>query len=329
MGRRISRGDQDSDFNVETTSLSLMDTIAINDQWDVFAGIRMDNFDYSNEANVWTNTGSGWVRNQAKFEYDDTLWNGHLGAVYKISPHANVYLTYSTSSNINGGESDVGGSCGYGGLCGDSQQVKDSDPETTENIELGSKWNLMEGKLLLTAAIFQITKKDVMESVGSSYESLGTLNTGKNRVKGFEIGLTGNITDKLSTQFALTMMDSEILEAFNPENEGERLSNFADDSAFVQLRYQLTDKLALGGTATYSSELYSGQPDTAAGDTYKVPSYTVFDLFASIEFTPKLNARLNVGNVVDKAYYLAAYRSGAFTYKGDARNLQLTVAYEF
>ncbi len=321
MGRSITKGDSDSDYNVETTSLSVMDTITINDHWDLFAGVRMDRFDYDNKV---TRNGT-----TTDYSYDDTLWNGHVGAVYKINSDANVYLTYSTSSNINGGESDVGGSCGYGGLCGDPEQVTKSDPETTENIELGTKWNLMDDKLLFTAAIFQITKDDVMESVGSSYETLGTLNTGKNRVKGFEIGLSGNVTDKLSTQFGLTMMDAEVLNAFDPNDEGETLSNFADNSAFLQLRYQLTDKFAFGGTATYSSELYSGQPDDAASDSYKVPSYTAFDLFANYEFSPKLNARLNIGNVTDKEYYLASYRSGAFTYMGDARNAQLSLSYEF
>lgn len=321
MGRSITKGDSDSDYNVETTSLSVMDTITINDHWDLFAGVRVDRFDYDNKV---TRNGT-----TTDYSYDDTLWNGHVGAVYKINSDANVYLTYSTSSNINGGESDVGGSCGYGGLCGDPEQVTKSDPETTENIELGTKWNLMDDKLLFTAAIFQITKDDVMESVGSSYETLGTLNTGKNRVKGFEIGLSGNVTDKLSTQFGLTMMDAEVLNAFDPNDEGETLSNFADNSAFLQLRYQLTDKFAFGGTATYSSELYSGQPDDAASDSYKVPSYTAFDLFANYEFSPKLNARLNIGNVTDKEYYLASYRSGAFTYMGDARNAQLSLSYEF
>lgn len=318
MGRDIDRGDQDSDFNVETISLSAMDTITINEHWDVFAGIRLDSFDYSNV-----------VRN-VNYQYNDILWNGHLGAVFKINEDANVYLTYSTSSNINGGESDLGTNCGYGGICGDdAAQVTQSKPETTENIELGTKWSLMDDKLLFSAALFQITKKDVMESVGSSYATLGTLNTGRNRVTGFEVSLTGNITDKLSSQVGLTMMDSEILDSFDSTNEGERLSNFADNSAFLQLRYQITDKLALGSVATYSSEQFSGQPDSAAGDTYKVPSYTVFDMFASYDFTKKLSARLNVGNITDKDYYLASYRSGAFTYKGDARNAQLSLAYEF
>lgn len=36
-----------------------------------------------------------------------------------------------TATNINGGESDLGASCGYGGLCG--------DPELVENNEFGTK----------------------------------------------------------------------------------------------------------------------------------------------------------------------------------------------
>jgi catecholate siderophore receptor len=321
LGREISRGEQDSDFNVETLSLAIMDTVDITEQWSVFLGLRLDSFDYDNTVG---NPGS-----TTNYSYSDTLWNGHAGVVYNISDEANVYFSYSTSSNINGGESDLGGNCGYGGLCGDPTQVTESEPENTENLELGTKWNLLDDQLLFTAAIFQITKDDVMESVGDDYETLGTLNTGKNRVKGFELSLVGNITDNLSTQFGLTMMDSEVLESYNTDSEGEILGNFADDSVFLQLRYQATDKFSIGGSATYSSDLYSGQPDSAAGENYRVPSYTVFDVFANYEFTEQLKARLNVGNITDKDYYLASYRSGAFTYMGDARNAQLSVEYEF
>ena len=104
-----------------------------------------------------------------------------------------------------------------------------------------------------------------MESVGDSYSTLGTLNTGKNRVKGIEFGMVGNITDKLSIQFSAAKMDSEILESYNPANIGLVLSNFADESAYLQLRYEPTESFVFGGSYTYQSEMYGGQPDTAAG----------------------------------------------------------------
>ena len=220
MGRSIEKGAQDSDYSIDTVSVSLMDTVDINEFWSVFAGVRADSFDYDNVVT------SGGV--DTAYDYSDTLWNGHVGVMYNISEDANVYLTYSTSSNINGGESDLGGNCGYGGICGDPQLVTDSKPEDTENFELGTKWNVFNDKLLLTAAIFQITKDDVMESIGDDdYASLGTLNTGKNRVKGAEFSVVGNITEDLSTQFGVTFMDAEVLESFDTDSVGRTLSNFA------------------------------------------------------------------------------------------------------
>ncbi len=249
--------------------------------------------------------------------------------VYDLTDRGHVYLTYSTAANINGGESDVGANCGYGGLCGSVDIVENSEPEQVENIELGTKWELMDDKLLATAALFRITKDDVMESErGYDYCTNGFLNSGSNRVEGVEFSLAGNLSDKLSTQFGLSVMDSEILDSYDPANEGQPLANFAERSLFLQLRYQLTQAFAFGAIATYSSEVYAGQPDSAAGDI-EVPDYRVYDLFATYDINERLGLRLNVKNVTDEDYYLTAYRSGSFTYIGDARHARLTLSYEF
>ncbi len=320
MQRDITKSNTDSDYNIDTLSVYAMDTVDLNDSWSVFAGIRADAFEYKN---IVTNRDS----TKSEYKYDDVLWNGHLGGVYKITDNGNVYLTYSTAANINGGESDVGGSCGYGGICSSTENVDKAKPETVENIELGTKWNLLNNKLLATAALFQITKDDVME--GTDYEVDGTYNTGKNRVQGVELSLVGNITDRLSAQLGMSVMESEILKADDAADVGGILANFADQSAFAQVRYQLTDQFSFGAAANYSSEVFVGQPDSAANEDRSVPQYTVFDVFANYAFNEKLNARLNVANITDENYYLTAYRSGGFAYIGDARNAQLTVAYEF
>ncbi len=80
------------------------------------------------------------------YDYSDSLWNGHVGLTYKFLPYANAYVSYATASDINGGESGVGSSCGYGGICVDNNNgvdIADSKPEKTQSIELGTKWNLM------------------------------------------------------------------------------------------------------------------------------------------------------------------------------------------
>ncbi len=323
MGREIVKGDQDSDYNVDTISLYLMDTIDVTDKFHVFAGLRMDSFDYAND--VVARGGA-----ELSYEYSDTLWNGHVGLVYDVTDAGNVYFTYSTSTNINGGESDVGSSCGYGGLCGDPDQLSLGEPERTTNLELGTKWNLFDEKFLATASIFQITKDDMMEGVnGADYTTLGTLNTGSAEVRGVEISLVGNITDNLSLQAGAAFMDSEITGSANTASIGSRLANFADNSATLQLRYQPVDSLAFGGSVTYSSDMGVGQPDSAASDTLLVPEYTVLDLFAEYDFNSNWSLRVNAGNVTDETYYTAAYRSGTFTYKGDARQVVATLNARF
>jgi len=323
LDRDIAKGDWDSDWHVSTLSLSAMDTVDLNDRWTVFGGLRADYFDYDTRTRR-----SGTITD---YEYSDLLWNGHVGVSYKLLPNANVYASYSTASNINGGESDVGSSCGYGGICTDSAADELGTPENTQSFELGTKWELMGGKLLATGALFRITKDDVMEQLpsGTGYDDFGTLNTGKNQVEGVEFGLSGNITSKLSAQAGFTIMNAEVLDSNNPDNIGKTLANFADKSASLHIKYQATPKFAFGGTMTYESERYTGQPDTAANEAMEIPAYTTFDAFATYAFDRNLRARLNVGNVTDEDYYLAAYRSGSFTYKGDARNARLTVEFDF
>lgn len=324
MGKEITRGEADALFDIETYSLYAMDTFELTDALNVFFGVRLDIYDYTNQTSTEI------------FEFSDELYNGHFGLVYEVSENGNVYSSYSTATNINGGESDLGANCGYGGLCGTPEQAAQADPEQVENIELGTKWLLFDEKLSANAAVFRITKTDVHESVGDAYSTLGSLNTGENRVEGVEFGLSGDITDKLSIQASAAIMDSEVLASFDADNVGLALSNFADKSAYVQMRYQPNEKFAFGGDYSYQSEMYGGQPDTAAsfnadaGEySIRVPSYQVINLFANYYYSESTTFRLNVGNALDEEYWTAAYRSGSFMYLGDGRNVAATVNYQF
>ena len=331
MGRTYTTGIVDSTQDIQTVSVYAMDTVNLSDTTKLFFGVRVDSFDFD----------GGYLQRGATemtpVVYSDENFNGHLGLVQDVAEGANVYISYSTATNINGGESDLGGNCGYGGICGTPEQAVAASPERVENIELGTKWSLGDDELLLSAALFQMTKSDVMESVGADdYAATGTLNTGENRVKGLELGAVGEITEKLSVQFSAAIMDSEVTGSFEAENVGLALSNFADKSAYLQLRYEPNATFAFGGNITYQSEMYGGQPDSAAGysqDTGEysivVPSYSFVNLFANYNVTETFTLRANLGNVFDKEYWTAAYRSGAFMYLGDGRNARLTATYEF
>lgn len=334
LGKSVGGNSFHSQWESKTTSLGIMDTIDLTDNLTLHAGIRYDKFDLDLTANL---ADRGEPQNIDTVSYSEGLWNGHLGFVYKVAENGNVYASYGTASNVNGGESDVGTNASYGGLMlytdpvtGEKKPVM--EPENVTNIELGTKWELMDKKLLATAAVFQITKSDVLESATAAYDNNAAAprGTGENQVRGIELGLAGNFTDKLSGQISATAMSSEITESVFSDNVGADLANFADKKINALLRYQTTPKLALGGGVTYSSQMTLGQPDTAAADYATVPSYTVVDLFANYRFNKDLDLQVNVGNVADTDYYLAAYRGGgAFAYKGDKRSIRATLNYEF
>jgi len=326
MNRQLTQGSWNGDWHIKTLALSAMDTVDLTDQWTLFGGLRVDRFDFALSA-----IDRNGVRGD--YAYKDTLVNSHLGLTYKVAPDAMVYASFASAADINGGESDTGTSSGYGGAVIYNGEIAGAKPEKSQNVELGAKWDLLDHKLLATAALFQTTKSDVME--GANYDAVGTFNTGKNRVHGIELGLVGQITDALSTQLGLTVMKSKVLASATATNVGHPLSNFADRSASAQLKYQLTDAFAFGGNVKYESQRCGGQPDTGAGYTTEgqcsqpVPAYTTLDLFASYRFNKNLEARVNLLNATDKDYYTAVYRSGSFLYKGDGRALRMTVNYDF
>ncbi len=333
-------------WQVETWSLSAMDTVDLTDALTVFVGGRYDHYEYTLDTLSGT-TGVSTIAGGVPYNYSGGLWNGHLGLTYKAGP-AMFYATVSSAQDINGGESDTGTSSGYGGLVLFNGQAAGADPERSLNFELGTKLDLMDGDLLLTGSLFQITKSGVME--GADYNTVGTFNTGKFRVRGFELGLAGNLTDRLSVQGGFTVMDSEVLESSNTgisaaalllgaTNVGKQLTNFANVQGTLQARYQATDKFAFGGSATYKSRQYGGQPDTAAAYSYTAanvftysqptPGYAVADLFFEYKFNNRIDLRVNVGNVFNKDYYTAVYRAGFFLYQGDKRSAVGTLNVKF
>jgi catecholate siderophore receptor len=325
-GRSYTRQGMTRDWRVKTFALSAMDTVDLTDKWTLFGGLRADHYKLSMD--TFSNSGANAGAQTGDYGFSDTLVNGHLGVSYKINPMGMVYASYGTAQDINGGEPDTGTSAGYGGLVIFNGSAAGAKPETSQNIELGTKWNLLDDKLLATAAMFQTTKGDVME--GADYNTQGTFNTGKNRVRGIEFGLAGNLTRDFQLQAGVAFMKSKVLQSATAANIGRPLANFADRSAAIQGKYQLTRDFSFGAVARYESNRCGGQPDTGADMTAgqcnnPVPSFSAYDLFASFRINKHADLRLNVLNATNKDYYTAVYRSGAFLYKGDARAVRLTL----
>ena len=299
---------------VETRSLYAADTVQLSERLILNMGLRLDHYDISR---------SGVDRASLPFVYGrtDTMVNGNFGLTWKPRENGSVYLAYATSSNPMGQELDGGGG-DYAGLDASSQLL---GPERNTSLELGTKWRL--GSLLVTGAVFQTTKDNARETVGFGPTAI-TADTGKYRVRGIELGLAGNVTEKLSLWGGATMMESEILESADAANLGLEFANIAHEQFNLLARYQLTDKLSIGGQATWRGKMQGGSFAANTGNT--LPSYWRLDAMAEYEIQENASLSLRVDNLTDALYYDAFYRSSApYVYVAPGRSVSLSLKMKF
>ncbi|MGE0420300.1 MAG: TonB-dependent receptor, partial [Acetobacteraceae bacterium] len=182
---------------VNTFSAYVLDTMNLNDRLFINIGGRFDNYDI-------TKTPFG----AASVTRTDPLFNWNAGLLYKIIPNLGAYIAYSTSSNPVGSELDAS-SDAYGGLAANNQVFA---PERNTALEVGLKWELFEKRMLLTTALFQTTKDNARETIGTG--ATATLDdTAAYRIRGLQLGVAGNITDRWSVFGGAVFMNSAMTES--------------------------------------------------------------------------------------------------------------------
>lgn len=300
-------------IRANTLSAYVLDTAKLNSEWEVFSGLRYDTFDYAYY------TGPNDYQGTSRGGYKDGFLNGHVGVTYAPWLNGNVYATYSTSSNASGEQLDAT-ACDYGGLCGSN--VK---PERNRSIEVGTKWQLVDKRLLLTAALFDITKSNVLSQLSPGvFTQVGEL-----QVRGLEVGVGGKINYDWDINAGLAVLDTEIVKSDTPSEVGKSFPNTAETSANVQTRYKLDDHWAIGGTVTYKGKISGGTPNGPVTNN-SLDASTVWDAMAEYTVSKDLKVRLNILNLFDTEYYTALYRSGSpFTYVGEGRSATLTLIKDF
>ncbi|MEO6381459.1 MAG: TonB-dependent receptor [Nitrobacter sp.] len=341
-------------INIDTESVYLLDTANYNDFIILNGGIRYD--DYSIRASGY-GTSNGIANTFGTQSLDSGMPNFNLGIVVKPLPYASVYAAYATSSNPVGAEFD-GTAAQYGGLApvlnGNLPQI--FGPEKNRAAEVGTKWELFDRHLLVTAALFQTEKDNARESrnvtpatatsicpypnpapppTNGAPTPVSCISAGAAyRIQGIDLGVAGKITDKWSIFGGLVLMRSEVTKslvpsanpALYPSNVGLQLANVAHQSFNVLTKYQLTDVWEIGGQATYRSKIYGGT-FLAANQGTSLPDYWRFDAFVEAKINKNWEVKLAVNNITNQLFYDALYQSAApFVFVGPGRAAYLTLS---
>jgi len=306
----ITYGNKVRVAEIETRSLYLFDTLELSEQFLINTGMRFENYKVKDP-----------VRN---LQRQDDLFNWQLGLVWKPASHGSVYLNFSTSSNPAGENIAQGGGAdgvaGSTGLTNGRDQLK---PEKTRSVELGTKWDVLDEALSLTAALFETKKTDARSTDPVSGDV--TLD-GNNRVRGVELGINGAITPKWDIWAGYTYMDHEMTHYYSGRNNnysGNAMKFIPEHSASLWSTYKPTTQLSFGGGATFQGMRYADD-----GNNYELPSYLKLDLMAKYEFNDHFYLQLNANNIGNTELYDSSH-VGLFYNVGPGRSYMVTVNYRY
>lgn len=293
-------------ITVDTKSAYAIETANWRDIVIVNGGLRYDDYNINGQsAAANTSVKSG-------------MWNYNVGGVFKPVPFGSLYAAYATSTNPVGAELDASGTA-YGGLVVNNTTFQALAPEMNKASEVGTKWELFDRHLLLTAALFETEKSNARETVGNNI-----LATGVYRVRGIDLEAAGKITQRWSVFGGLVLMESRVLQSVDPASVGAQLANIAHQSFNLLTKYQLTDQWELGGQAVYASKIYGGTFAAINGNV--LPEHWRFDAFAEFKVDKHLTAKLSVNNIFNTTYYDAFYRSNSpFVFIAPGRSVWLTL----
>ena len=303
---KYGRGLKSDESVADTTAFYIFDNITLNEKWQVSAGLRYDDFSVDYDYNLDEESAS-------KIETDASEFSWNLGLVYKPSDNGSIYL--AAGNSFESAADDVTPST--------RGNAADLDPEETTSYEIGTKWELMDGSLLTSAAIFRSEKNNAITD-DPFYE--GDSLTGKQRVQGLELSIVGIINEQLSITGAYTYQDSEVLEATGEDAEqvGNELARTPRNSMSLWGNYDVSSDLSLGLGMQYVGDRYNS---TAPGGREKAEAYVIFDMMAAYQVNDKLKLQLNANNLTDEDY--ADKVGGGHFVPGDGRFVSVTASYSF
>ncbi|ART83943.1 TonB-dependent siderophore receptor [Oceanisphaera profunda] len=271
------RGGTDATLN--TKALYVFDTIGLAPKWDLSLGLRHD----------WVSGETSDKVKEGVTTTSDKMFSGRAGVVYKPANNGRVYLAYGTSFNPAAEALATSGS-----ISGESLK-----PEQSDTWELGTKWELLDGRLGMDGALFRVDKTNARET--NEFDELEL--AGEQRVQGVELGLTGEITEQWKLFANYTFLDSETLasvakpQAGGRDPVGQPLGNTPRNSANLWTTYEVLPGVEVGYGAAYV-----GSRQVASDVAAKLDSYWVHNAMASYQVNDALSMQLNVNNLFDEEY---------------------------
>ncbi|WP_122744135.1 TonB-dependent siderophore receptor [Pseudomonas viridiflava] len=284
--------------NLKTYAAFVQDQVALTERMKLLAGVRFERFEHD-----YDTFGVG-----VPFTNSDNAVTPRLGLTYDLTDTVAVYANTARSFKPNTGASRLGG--GF-------------KAEEGKSYEVGVKWEALDRRFSVDAALYQIEKQNVLTT--DPVDSTFSVAAGEVRSRGLDLNVVGNLTPEWRVMGSYAYVDAEVTKD-NTLRSGTRLLNIPEQTFSLLNVYEFQDGalrgLGLGAGGRYVDQRAGQTANTA----FSMDSYTVFDLLAFYKVNEHVKLNLDVKNVFDKEYEEGAF-GNVYAYPGAPRTVQVGIAY--
>jgi catecholate siderophore receptor len=257
---------------------------------------------------------------------EDSLFSYKVGLVYKPRQNGSVYVSHAISQQPPGG-SNFTFSTNPNNINNPSL-----DPTEGSNLELGTKWDLREGALAVTAAVYQSENRN--ELTQDPVDPTVFVQLGKRSVAGVEVGLVGNLTETWEISAGISRMDTEVERGLANQN-GLQITWSPEFTFTSWTTWRSPLGLSIGGGIRYVDSVIrpvssnSAPPPPNQTNMRTAPDYWVIDAMLAYDVSEQITLQLNGYNLTDELYVASLNNSGARYAPGSPRSALLTVNFRF
>lgn len=278
-------------------SVFLQQNLAFSDRVVATVGLRHDWMDLASSGTSW---GTPYDDSDS---FSESSIRGAL--TYKFNPDLSTYFSYVESV---------------------APPTIGVEPERGEQYEIGVKYRPPGMNALVSAAVYDLTKRDITVPVVQDDGTIERQLVGKTRVRGFDIEGKAEVTDRLSLTAGYSYIDSEVLRSDlvrGVDVEGNQFASIPNHMASLWVNYTLPGTgrrgdMTFGLGARYTGSYYFN----LANDNGKSAETTLFDASFSYEVAPGTEFALNVSNLFDEQHVVGR---GTADYYNPGRSFAATL----
>ena len=284
----------------------LQDQMALSEKVNLLIGVRFDKF----EQDI-TNNFSGNTVSQSKSEV-----NPRIGISYQVDEGVTLYSNYAEGFRPNSG-ADANSNA--------------FEAEKSESIEAGVKWSLFNDVLSGTVALFKTEKSNILtaDPINSGF----SVALGKAESSGVELDSRFNVTENTVLDIGYTYIDAHTVNDMTNPDWGVSI---AANSQLINVPKHTLNMSLIHYAEVANTPLQLGAHVLSVSDRlgetidpdYELPSYTIVNLFGTLNINDNITLQANIENLFDEEYFANSY-SALWTMPGQPRRINASVSYNF